>query len=53
MTELEKIRHAKNYLDRLADGIDPISGQAMPEDTVLNSTMANALRTGDLDMVNF
>jgi len=25
----------------------------MPEDTVLNSTMANALRTGDLDMVNF
>ena len=36
MTELETLRRAKMYLDKLAQGIDPISGLEMPEDAVLN-----------------
>lgn len=36
MTDLEIMQRAKMYLDRLAQGIDPISGREMPEDTVLN-----------------
>ena len=36
MTDLEIMQRAKMYLDRLAQGIDPISGQEMPEDTILN-----------------
>ena len=30
MTELEIMQHAKMYLDKLAQGIDPISGQPVP-----------------------
>jgi hypothetical protein len=37
MTELEKIEQAKIYMDQLAAGIDPISGEALSEDTVLNN----------------
>lgn len=37
MTELEKIRYAKVFIDKLAEGIDPISGEALPEDTILNN----------------
>ena len=36
MTELEKMEHAKQYLDQLADGIDPLTGRGLPDDTVLN-----------------
>ena len=36
MTELEKMEHAKQYLDQLADGIDPLTGRELPDDTVLN-----------------
>ena len=36
MTELEKMQRAKMYLDKLANGIDPISDREMPDDTVLN-----------------
>ena len=36
MTELEIMQRAKMYMDKLAQGIDPISGQKMPGDTVLN-----------------
>ena len=36
MTELEKLQRAKDYMDQLANGTDPITGQEMPEDTVLN-----------------
>jgi len=36
MTDLELLRHAKDYIDQLANGIDPISGNEMPGDTVLN-----------------
>lgn len=37
MNELETMQRAKMYMDRLAQGIDPISGQALPEDTALNN----------------
>jgi len=37
MAEIEKLRHAKNYMDKLAEGIDPISGAALPNDTLLNN----------------
>ena len=37
MTELEKIKIAKMYIEQLANGIDPITGIEMPDDTVLNN----------------
>jgi hypothetical protein len=37
MTELEMMQRAKMYMDNLAQGIDPISNQELPEDTVLNN----------------
>lgn len=37
MTELEIMQRAKMYLDKLARGIDPISDQEIPEDSVLNN----------------
>lgn len=36
MTELETMQRAKMYLDKLAQGIDPISNQEVPEDSALN-----------------
>ncbi len=37
MTELEKIERAKMYIDKLANGIDPISDVEMGGDSVLNN----------------
>lgn len=37
MTELETMQRAKMYMDKLARGIDPISNQEMPDDSVLNN----------------
>ena len=37
MTELETMRRAKMYLDKLAQGIDPITNQEVPDDSVLNN----------------
>lgn len=36
MTELETMQRAKMYLDKLAQGIDPITNRDVPEDSVLN-----------------
>lgn len=36
MTELDTVKRARGYMDMLARGIDPISGQAVPGDSVLN-----------------
>ena len=36
MTELEIMQRAKMYMDKLARGIDPITDQEMPDDSVLN-----------------
>ncbi len=37
MTELETMQRAKMYLDKLAQGIDPITNQEVSEDSVLNN----------------
>ena len=37
MTELETMQRAKMYLDKLAQGIDPITNQEIPEDSTLNN----------------
>lgn len=37
MTDLEIMRHAKDYMDKLSEGIDPISGTAVPTDSALNN----------------
>ena len=37
MTDLEVMQRAKKYMDRLAQGIDPITGNEMPEDSLLNN----------------
>ena len=37
MTELETMQHAKNYLDKLAQVIDPLIGQKVPGDDVINN----------------
>ena len=36
MTELETMHRAKMYLDKLAQGVDPITDREVPEDSVLN-----------------
>lgn len=36
MTELETMQRAKMYMDKLAQGIDPITNQELPEDSALN-----------------
>lgn len=36
MTELEMIRRAETYMKQLSMGSDPISGQELPEDSVLS-----------------
>lgn len=37
MTELETMQRAKMYMDKLAQGIDPITNQEISEDSVLNN----------------
>lgn len=37
MTELEKLERARMYLDKLANGIDPLTDEELPNDTVLNN----------------
>ena len=37
MTELETMQRAKMYMDKLAQGIDPVTNQEIPGDSVLNN----------------
>lgn len=37
MTELETMQRAKMYMDKLAQGIDPITGREISEDSTLNN----------------
>ena len=37
MTDLEIMQHAKTYLDKLAAGIDPLTGREVPEDDIINN----------------
>lgn len=36
MTELEKIKYAKRAVEKLANGINPFTGQGVPDDDTLN-----------------
>lgn len=36
MTELEKIRHARNYVEKLANGVNPLNGFQIPDEGLLN-----------------
>ena len=35
MTEMDILKHAKGYLDRLAEGVDPLTGELVPADDVV------------------
>lgn len=37
MTDIELMQRAKMYMDKLAQGIDPITGSEVPEDSLLNN----------------
>lgn len=37
MTELETLRRAKMYIDKLANGVDPITGSDVSDDSVINN----------------
>jgi hypothetical protein len=43
MSELETMQQAKMYLDKLAQGIDPITNREIPEDSTLNSHYWNRM----------
>ena len=38
MTELEKIERAKMYMDKLANGINPIDDTMVPDEDIINHT---------------
>jgi len=37
MTELDIMKHARGYMDKLSRRVDPISGGPLPGDTTLNN----------------
>lgn len=37
MTEIEKLRRAKKFIEKLADGYDPLTDQIVPEGDVINN----------------
>lgn len=36
-TELETMKHAKEYIDKLANGIDPFSDKPVPDGDIINN----------------
>lgn len=37
MTELEKLKYARSYVEQLANGVDPLTGSPIPEGDLLNN----------------
>ena len=37
MNELEKLQRARMYINKLANGIDPLNGQSIESDSLLNN----------------
>ena len=37
MTELERIAYAKSFIDKLANGINPLEDTPIPEDDIVNN----------------
>ena len=48
MTEQDILRHAKGWLDKLAKGIDPLTGKPVPSDDVVRKERIDKLKTGSL-----
>lgn len=44
MTELEKIERAKMYMDKLANGINPIDGTMAPDDDLISNYAGEGCR---------
>ena len=44
MTELEILQHAKDYLDKLAKGIDPLTDREVPENDIINNICGRLFR---------
>lgn len=36
-TELETMKHAKEYIDKLANGIDPFTDKPVPDGDIINN----------------
>ena len=36
MTELEKIQYAKTFIDKMANGINPLTNSAVPDADLIN-----------------
>lgn len=36
-TELDTMKHAKEYIDKLANGIDPFTDKPVPDDDIINN----------------
>ena len=45
MTELEKIERAKMYMDKLANGINPIDDTMAPDDDLINNVRLSGCGT--------
>ena len=39
--QAEIMQHAKEYLDKLARGIDPLTGREVPEDEIINNVRSS------------
>lgn len=37
MTEIEEIKYAKSFIESLARGVNPLSGEMVPDDEVINN----------------
>ena len=51
MTEFEKIKRAKMYIEKLANGIDPITDNKLPDDTILNNERLSKCFTYVVDIL--
>lgn len=52
MTELDILRHAKGYLDKLADGVDPLTGEPVPADDIVRKEGIRVICTKKLPAIN-
>lgn len=50
MTELEKIERAKMYMDKLANGINPIDDTMAPDDDLMRTIVCPLQKSGDCFM---
>ena len=46
-TELDTMKHAKEYIDKLANGIDPFTDKPVPDDDIVNNVKLSRCFFGD------